>query len=172
VGRHILRLYRQFAGNARLMTLAGENKKTQVYYFNASNLAVNDIQFESYEVSTPEEKKATLLKLYEAGLLCDENGNLSQENKNRILEAFGFGSYENARDISSLHIAKADEENLAMKKGEIKPDSFDDHDLHVSEHIRFLLSSEFKKITDGERVKGYFEAHIAAHKKMKKVDME
>lgn len=172
IGRQILRLYRQFAGSARLMTLAGENKKTQVYYFNASNLSVNDIQFESYEVSTPEEKKATLLKLYEAGLLCDEQGNLSQENKNRILEAFGFGSYENARDISSLHIAKAGEENLEMKKGEIKPDTFDDHDLHVSEHIRFLLSSEFKRISDGERVKGYFETHIAAHKKMKKEDME
>jgi hypothetical protein len=172
IGRQILRLYRQFAGNARLMTIAGENKKTQVYYFNASSLSVNDIQFESYEVSTPEEKKATLLKLYEAGLLSDENGNLSQENKNRILEAFGFGGYENARDVSALHIAKAGEENLEMKEKEIKVDSFDDHDLHISEHIRFLLSSECKKIADSERVKGYFEAHIAAHKKKKKEDME
>ena len=168
IGRQILRLYRQFAGSARLMTLAGENKKTQVYYFNAANLSVNDIQFESYETSTPEEKKATLLKLYEAGLLSDENGNLSQENKNRILEAFGFGCYENARDISSLHIAKADEENLEMKRGEMQPDSFDDHELHISEHIRFLLSSEFKRISDKEKVKARFEAHIAAHKKKSK----
>ena len=88
IGRQILRLYRQFAGSARLMTFAGENKKTQVYYFNASNLEVNDIQFEPIENTTPEERKATLLKLYEAGLLTDENGQLSQENKNRILEAF------------------------------------------------------------------------------------
>ena len=52
---------------------------------------------------------------YEAGLLTDKEGNLTQENKHRILEAFGFGGYENARDISSLHIAKAGEENLTLK---------------------------------------------------------
>lgn len=171
VGRQILRLYRQFAGNARLMTLAGENKKTQVYYFNASNLDVNDIQFESYENSTPEEKKATLLQLYEAGLLSDEDGKLSQENKNRILEAFGFGSYENARDISALHIAKAGEENLQLKKGELAPDSYDEHELHIAEHVRFLLSAEFKKLTEQDVVKKYFEAHITAHKKLQKMQM-
>lgn len=168
IGRQILRLYRQFAGSARLMTIAGENKKTQVYYFNASNLEVNDIQFEPIENTTPEEKKATLLKLYETGLLTNEKGELSQENKNRILEAFGFGGYENARDISALHIAKAQEENLSLKSGELQADSYDEHDLHISEHIRFLISSEFKKVTEKEKVKKYFEAHIAAHKRMKK----
>ncbi len=172
IGRQILRLYRQFAGAVRLMTIAGENKKTQAYYFNASSLAVNDIQFESSEHSTPEEKRNVLLQLYEAGVLFDEEGKLSQENKNRILEAFGYGSYENARDISSLHIAKAGEENLELAAGEKQPDSFDDHALHISEHIRYLLSSEFKKLKDREIKKKYFEAHIAAHKKMKKEEME
>ncbi len=168
VGKQILRLYRQFAGSVRLMTLAGENKKTQVYYFNASNLSVNDIQFEAQENATPEEKKAMLLKLYEAGLLSDEDGNISKENKNRILEAFGFGTYENARDISALHIAKAGEENLEMQTSEIVPDSYDNHELHIAEHIRFLLSSEFKKMRNRDALKKVFEAHIAAHEKMKK----
>ena len=93
------------------MTLTGENKKTQVYYFNAADLSVSDVQFETQEAVTPEEKRATILKLYECGVLTDENGKLSPENKSRVLEAFGFGSYENAQDISALHIAKAGEEN-------------------------------------------------------------
>ncbi len=171
IGRQILRLYRQFAGTARLMTLTGENKKTQAYYFNASKLDVSDIQFESGDASTPEEKRATLLRLYEAGLLTDEDGRLTKENKNRILEAFGFGSYENARDISALHIGKASEENLALKKGEVEVDSYDEHDLHTVEHVRFLLSEEFKRLGDGE-VKKRFVAHIAAHEKAKKEDRE
>jgi hypothetical protein len=150
------------------MTIAGENKKTLVYYFNASNLELNDIQFESIENSSPVERKETLLKLYEAGLLTDEKGELSQENKHRILEAFGFGGYENARDISSLHIAKAQEENLALKAGEVEVDSYDEHDLHISEHVRYLLSSEFKKAADKKKVKKFFEAHIAAHENRKK----
>ena len=167
VGRQILRLYRQFAGTARLMTLTGENKKTQLYYFNASNLDVNDLQFESKEAVTPEEKKATLMKLYEAGLLTDENGMLTVENKHRILEAFGFGSYENARDISALHILKAGEENIDMRYGEVTPDVYDDHALHIEEHTRFLLSAEFKRCKDKEDVKKRFIAHMQAHEKMK-----
>ncbi len=165
VGRQILRLYRQFAGSARLMTLAGENKKTQVYYFNAADLDVSDLQFDSQDAVTPEEKKTTILRLYEAGLLTDEDGKMSAENKNRVLEAFGFGSLENARDISALHIAKAGEENLQMKSEEMIPDEYDEHALHITEHTRFLLSSEFKKLKNVEELKKRYVAHIAAHKK-------
>ena len=153
VGRQILRLYRQFAGTARLMTLTGENKKTQLYYFNASSLDVNDLQFESKETVSPEEKKATLLQLYQAGLLTDEDGKLSMENKNRILEAFGFGSYENAKDISALHIAKASEENIDMKSENAAVEDYDDHALHIQEHTRYLLSADFKRSRDREGIK-------------------
>ena len=51
--------------------------------------------------------------------------------------------YENARDISALHIAKASEENLDLKSAEFMPDSYDEHGLHITEHIRFLLSFYF-----------------------------
>lgn len=164
MGRQILRLYRQFAGNARLLTIAGENKRTQVYYFNASELSSNDVVFETEDAVGPDEKKETLLKLFEAGLLSDENGKLSEDTRNRVLEAFGFGSYENARDISALHIAKAEEENLALRTKDVEPDSYDEHELHVVEHTRFLLSSEFLNHPD-EKVKKRFESHIAAHER-------
>ncbi len=167
IGRQILRLYRQFAGTARLMTLTGENKKVQAYYFNASKLDVSDIQFETGEAGSPEEKRAVLLQLYEAGLLTDEDGKLTKENKHRILEAFGFGGYENARDISALHIAKAEEENIQMRTAEAEVDEYDDHPLHVVEHTRFLLSDGFKKSKD-EKIKQRVTAHIRAHENKKK----
>ena len=173
IGRQILRLYRQFAGTARLMTIAGENKKTQVYYFNASNLEVNDIQFESIENSSPAERKETLLRLYEAGLLTNEKGEISQENKQRILDAFGFGSYENARDISALHIVKAGEENLQLKKAETDIDEYDDHSLHIVEHTRYLLSSDIKQSTKKDEIKKRFALHMQAHKQaLKKQEIE
>ena len=171
VARQILRLYRQFAGTARLMTLTGDDKKVQLYYFNASNLEVNDLQFETKETNSPEKKKETLLRLYEAGLLTDEKGNLTAENKHRILEAFGFGSYENVRDISSLHIAKAGEENVEMKGGEIAPEEYDDHTLHIQEHTRFLLGAEFKRSKNKEEWKARLLAHMREHRAMSKMDM-
>jgi hypothetical protein len=163
VGRHTLRLYKQFAGNARLITMTGENKKTQLHYFNASELATNDIKFETESAPTTPEKRETLLKLFEAGLLTGEDGQVSKENKNRILEAFGYGSVENAKDISALHAAKADEENIALKKGEVTPDEYDDHEVHLLTHTRYLLSDEFKRKKD-ETVKVRFVEHLRMHK--------
>ena len=164
IGRQLLRLYRQFAGNARLMTLTGENKKTQVHYFNAAEVVGKDILFDCEERETSYDKREVLLKLFEAGLLCDEDGKVSKENKNRILEAFGFGCYESARDISALHIAKAGEENLALKEERVTPDVYDDHELHIGEHTRFLLSAEFKACRDRDRIKERFIEHIRKHK--------
>ena len=89
---------------------------------------------------------------------------MSKENKNRILEAFGFGSYENARDISALHIAKASEENIDMKSAEGSVDDYDDHALHIQEHTRYLLSADFKRAKDREGIKQRISAHIKAHK--------
>ena len=167
-GKHILRLYRQFAGTARLMTLSGENKRTQVYYFNAADLSVNDLQFETQETGTPQEKQATILRLLEAGVLTDSDGKISEEHRHRILEAFGFGGFENARDISALHIAKAGEENLELKTKEVAVDEYDEHDLHITEHTRFLLSAEFKRARGSDEMKVRFLKHMQEHEKLKK----
>ena len=164
IGRQVLRMYRQFGGTARLITMTGENKKTQAHYFNAADLAVNDVQFETRDSVSSEEKKETILRLFEAGLLSGEDGQLTQENKNRILEAFGFGSFENARDISALHIAKASEENLEMKTLDLEVDEYDEHALHITEHTRFLLSDEFKRSGKKAEMKKRYVAHIEAHK--------
>ena len=86
-------------------------------------------------------------------------------DKQRILEAFGLGSYENARDISALHIAKASEENLTLKSADAVADEYDDHELHIAEHTRFLLSDEFKKLVRKEEAKARFVEHIRQHKK-------
>ena len=167
VGRHILRLYRQFAGDTRLLTMTGENKKVQVHYFSAGDLSASDIVFETEEVTSPQLKRETLLKLLEAGVLTDDDGKISKENKTRFLEAFGFGSYENLQDITTLHTGKSSEENLTLKTSEVGVDEYDDHAVHVLEHTRFLLSEEGKKALekDGEKVKARFNAHIAAHKR-------
>lgn len=182
VGRQIIRLYKQFAGSARLLTMAGENKKTAVCYFNAAELSSSDIVFETEDVTSPEERRETIMRLLEAGLLTGADGKLSEENRNRILDAFGFGGYENARDISALHIAKADEENQKIVAVGTEPDSFDDHDLHILEHTRFLLSESFKRATrsagdvlasdargtiEASEAKKRFEAHIRAHEELK-----
>ncbi len=163
VARQVLRLYRQLAGNVRLMAIVGENKRTQLFYFNASELPTADIRFVGEVATTPNEKRETLLKLFESGLLTDENGNVSKAHRNQILDAFGFGDVENARDISALHIGKASAENLLFSKREVEVEEFDDHELHANEHTRYLLSAVFD---DGEQtlVKDRVLRHLRMHR--------
>lgn len=167
LAKQIILLYRQFAGSARLLTLTGENRKTEIFYFNAAELAACDLVFETEVATTPEEKQETLMKLLDAGLFAEENGKLSSATKKKILDAFGFGDYENAKDISALHIAKAEEENVTLLRTTVAVDSYDDHEQHVVEHTRFLLSSEFKK-RDNPALKERICEHIAEHERRKK----
>ncbi|MBQ8320351.1 MAG: hypothetical protein IJX81_05670 [Clostridia bacterium] len=165
VGRHILRLYKQFAGSARLMTMTGENKKTQVYYFNAEELLSSDIRFIAETPSSTPEQREILLKLFEAGLLSDDDGKVSKENKARILQAFGYGNMENAKDISALHAVKADEENLELKARAVDVDEYDDHEVHVLTHTRYLLSDDFKRLGNADAKKRIVE-HLRKHREL------
>ena len=85
------------------------------------------------------------MELLSTGLLSDANGNMSQRTKAKVLEILGYGSLENTQDITDLHIAKADGENLKFGGGTIEADEFDDHGIHILEHTRFLLSEGAEK---------------------------
>lgn len=167
LAKQIILLYRQFAGSARLLTLTGENRKTEIFYFNAAELAACDLVFETEVAVAPEQKQETLMKLLDAGLFTEADGKLSSATKKKILDAFGFGDYENAKDISALHIAKAEEENVLLLRSPVSVDSYDDHEQHVVEHTRFLLSNEFKK-RDNPALKERICEHIADHERRKK----
>ena len=166
IARQVVRLYKQFAGNARLLCVAGEGGKTQTYYFSAEELSCDDVTFAAEPKLSEEERKETILSLLSAGILTGEDGKISQNNKNRILEAFGLGSYENCRDISALHEECAREENLKMRAGErVEVDELDDHEAHIAEHSRYYFSQEGRAL--GADKRKIFAGHIKLHSRMK-----
>ncbi|MDE5667713.1 MAG: hypothetical protein K2I29_05680, partial [Clostridia bacterium] len=103
---------------------------------------------------------------YEAldrGLFNDENGNLSSVSKNKILGLLGYSSYVGERDLDGLNRARAGEENLVMSKTDVEVKSYDDHEIHISEHAAYLLSEKVPEAVE-RRICG----HIAMHKAKKK----
>ena len=161
-GRQILHLYKQFAANRRLLRMTGEGGETELYYFDRSDISADDVEFLTEYERTPAEVKEEILSLLNAGLLTDGEGRLSDDIRNKILDAFGYGTFENARDITHLHIRKAERENIALKDGACEPDAYDDHAVHITEHTRALLSGG----EGDETVKARIAAHIAAHREM------
>lgn len=166
--KQMIRLFKQFATSTRLLRTAGDQGKVEMYYFNSSDLGSDDVVFDTEsELSyTPAQKKSAVYELIDAGLLTDDTGKLSERTKAKLLEILGFGSIDNTLDIESLHINKADEENLSGFKKPIGVDEYDDHELHIAEHTRFLLSAESEGVRNNPETKENALEHLRAHKTM------
>ncbi len=167
IGKHIIRLYRQFAKNTRIMRCLGEGKSVKLFYFNSSDLSSDDIVFDTENelTQTPAQKKTAVLEMLSSGLLTDDSGRISSRTKVKILEILGYGSLSNSQDLISLHSQKAEKENLELLDREIPVDELDDHGVHVEEHLRKLLSLDNEKLGQSE-YKDRIKNHVAEHKKM------
>lgn len=144
MAKHVIRLFKQFAKGTRIMKIAGTGRKAEIFYYEANDLNSDDVVFDTENElnSTPAQKKNSVFELLNSGILTDKDGRLSARTKAKILEMLGYGSFENAQDLTTLHINKAAEENLNFKDGDVEVDEYDDHELHISEHTRYLLSGE------------------------------
>ena len=141
----------------------GANGELEMLYFGASDLTSDDLVLDTENelIETPSSRKNMVLELMNLGLLTDENGRYSERTKCKILETLGFGNWENSRDIADLHLKKAQRENRAFGEREIIPDSFDDHEIHIEEHTKFMLSPEFDMDV---KMKETIAAHVNKHR--------
>lgn len=165
IGKQIIRLFKQFVKVTRMMRVAGRGNSIELYYFSANDLSSDDVVFDTEnELSyTPAQKKSIIYDMLQAGLLSDENGLLSQRTKAKVLELLGFGSLSGSQDITNLHIEKAQRENLALITSSQEVEEFDDHNLHITEHTRALLTEDF---TSKTQAKQRILKHLADHKKI------
>lgn len=170
--KRIIRMFKQFASNERILKVAGDKGKVELYYFNSSNLTSDDVVFDTEnELSfTPAQKKTAVYELISAGLLSDADGKMSERTKAKVLEILGFGSMNNALDVEELHRNKAQEENISGFTEPIDADEFDDHEIHVEEHTRYLLSTESEETRANEERRKNALEHLRKHKRAAALD--
>ncbi len=165
-GKHILRLYKQFANFPRLIKITGENGELDVFYFRGSDISSDDVQFDTDNESndTLSQRRTMIFNLLDKGLLCDENGKISNSMKAKIMQNIGFGVWEDAVDLSDLHLKNADGENFKMAQGVlVQTKAIDEHQLHINQHIAFMLKTLYKEEVD-KNVEQIFLQHIQSHK--------
>ena len=174
IAKKILQLYKQFAAIPRLAKVIGENGKIEMFYFNSGDITSDDIEIENQSdgLQTISQRREMILSLLNNGVLNDEKDGISNRMKCKILDMLGMGIWENAQDINELHIKKAGNENLKLLKGEeVKVSEIDSHQLHINEHIAFMLGEDFENACkkDDKLEKAYLN-HIEQHKKLNKVE--
>lgn len=161
----MLRLYRQFCVTKRMKKFSGDNGEVELAYFTASDLQSDDLVFDNENelTDTLENKRNMVLELVRMGIFNDGNGYVSNRNKLKILEILGFGNWESSKDVDESHRKKAMKENLDFGKEEIDVADYDDHTLHIDEHLKRLLEEKDQGLID------LIDEHIKRHKMMKTV---
>ncbi|MBO4479968.1 MAG: hypothetical protein J5774_06340, partial [Clostridia bacterium] len=166
VAKQVLRLYKQFALQARMKRIAGENGEIELRYFDKNDISSDDVVFDvSGDVlETASSRRNMVVDLLNLGLLSDEEGKITSANKTKILEMLGFGNWENARELDELNKNRAEEENEKVCTEEISLCEVDDDDIHVAEHSKALLGKEFDYTPEA---KERLLEHIRMHKRKK-----
>ncbi len=160
IGRHILRLYRQFATAPRLMKYAGKSGEVNVLAFKGSDISSDDVVLDADGDlnMTAAQKRTVVYEILDRGLFADGEGKLSATAKNKILELLGYGSMAGGRDLAELHRARAESENAALLYEDAEVKDYDDHNLHIEEHTAYLLCGEADGIAE-KRICAHIEAH-------------
>lgn len=158
IAKYVLRLYKQFVTGSKLCRICDGNS-AEVFYFTSSDVGSDDVVFETENelTDTPATRRTMLFDLLNAGVLTDKDGKLSQSAKAKILYLMGFGNWDNAQDTVSLHIARAEKENLNIGSAEVL--DVDDHALHVEEHTRYLISTDNLNKAEREQILKHIQIH-------------
>ncbi|MBE7076973.1 MAG: hypothetical protein E7374_03700 [Clostridiales bacterium] len=170
VAKFLLRLYKQFAVVPRLLKISGDSGKIQMYYWDKNEICSDDVVFDASSDKNESlvQRRTMLLDLIKQGLLYDEDGKFSHSMRKKCLDLLGFGTWENAVDLPSLHVARAKEENLELEKKQIEVMPIDDHKTHIDEHIAYILNGELKNKVNKKTIEERILAHIKEHKEMMK----
>ena len=164
IGRHVLRLYRQFATDVRLLKTAGENRTLSVHYFKGSDISSDDVSLEADNEAnlSPAQRRTLVYEMLDRGLFSDGEGKLTPSAKNKVLQLLGY-NVSGERDLAELNRVRAGEENLEMRAGYAEVKDYDDHAVHIAEHTAYLLGE--KPSVETERK---ICAHIDIHRQKSK----
>lgn len=171
VAKAILRLYKQYAVMPRLLKIAGNSGKVQMYYWDKNEICSDDVVFDaSTDVANSlAQRRTMLLDLIKQGLLFDSNGTFSQSMRKKCLDLLGFGMWENTTDLNSLQIERAKQENIDAEIGaELELLEIDNHQIHIDEHTACLLGADLKTKLNNKQIKEKLLKHIAEHKNLLK----
>lgn len=171
ISKQVLRLYRQFAKVPRVKRITGDNGDVEIASFCAGNIDSEDIVFDTISdiEDTLSARRAMVYDLLKLGLFADENGKLNASTKARLFEILGFGNWEDGRNNDEIHRKKALKENMELEKKDVPVDVYDDHALHIEEHVRACVSA---KCVRNKEMRDRVANHIAKHSELARLSQD
>ena len=68
--------------------MTGEGRRVEMYYFSAADITSDDVVFEAEtdEANSPSKRRSLIYEMYNMGLFAGEDGKVSEETRERVLE--------------------------------------------------------------------------------------
>ncbi len=163
IAKQTIRLYSQFMGEVKAIKYHDKSGKFKVVYANKKAIGSDDVYLDSENelLSSHRQKKEMILKLYQSGLLNDDNGKIRASTKEKVLTLLGYKDLDYKKGISRLHEEKAQAENPKIRKLGMPIEEIDDDIIHIDEHTRYILS-EYESLTENEKT--LLCKHVSEHK--------
>lgn len=163
-----LEICKQYATTRRVIQNVGTNSIAKALTWSNEDITSYDVEFltENELLLSEEAQEQRFMNSYNMGLFTDSDGRIPQRVKDRALECMKVGNYSEIMSINTLQVQAAQRENSFFEQGVIPEVSdFDDHDIHVEEHLRYILQLDFQilKLKKPEYAKA-LEDHIHQHK--------
>lgn len=158
---------RNVTGQRACMAM-GANDIGDVITWCSDDLNSTDVEYvtENELILSPEAKKASFIEAFQLGAFTNEQGTIDRRTKRKLAEAFDIRDFSDIVGNNELQEKYASRENSLVRLG-IMPEinDFDDHEIHIDEHMRFVLQAEFILYRKHYPEKAeYFLNHIEQHK--------
>lgn len=164
-----LEIYKKYATTQRILNFVGKNDIGNVLVWSQNDINSYDIDYttENELIMSEETQKQRFIDAFNMGLFVEKDGTIPERVKIRMLESMKLNNYSEIMSIHALQIQAAQRENSFFDNGIIpEVTEFDDHDVHLDEHMRYYYQMDFQllKAKKPDYAQA-FEDHMRNHKK-------
>jgi hypothetical protein len=169
-----LEIYKIYANTHRIVKYVGTNNIGKALVWSNEDINSYDVDYitENELLMSEEMQKQRFFDAFNMGLFTDADGRIPEKVKLMALEFMKIGNYTDIMNINSLQIQAAQRENVFFEEGVIpKVSEFDEHEIHIEEHLRYILQMDFQILKHKKpEYAEILENHIREHKKI--IEME
>ncbi len=166
-----LKINKKYANTQRVLDCAGLNSIGHAIMWCSDDINSYDVEYttENELLMSEDVQRENFFNAFNMGFYTDENGRIPQRVKQMGLEYMKLGKYSELMNMNQLHMQAAQRENAFFEKGSIpKVSELDEHDVHIEEHMRYVLQMKFQILKSRKpEYAAALEEHIAMHKSAK-----
>jgi len=165
-----LEIYKVYATTHRIVNYVGANSIGKALIWSHEDINSYDVEYvtENELLMSEEMQKQRFFEAYNMGLFTDSDGNIPERVKLMALEYMKIGNYTDIMNLNSLQIQAAQRENVFFESGVIpKISDFDEHRIHIEEHLRYILQMDFQVLKYRKPdLAAALENHLREHKQL------